>query len=49
MISVHLPQKKLKMGLFENIPTILHDGVSTTFGTLSNFALDVGTSVISPQ
>jgi len=39
----------LKSGLFENIPTIMHNDVSTTFGTLSHLALDVGTSVISPQ
>ena len=43
------PKTNLKMGLFENIPTIMHNDVSTTFGTLSHLALDVGTAVISPQ
>ena len=43
------PKTNLKMGLFENIPTIMHNDVSTTFGTLSHLALDVGAAVISPQ
>lgn len=43
------PKTNLKMGLFENIPTMIHNDMSTTFGTLSHLALDVGTAVISPQ
>ena len=43
------PKTNLNMGLFENIPTIMHNDVSTTFGTLSHLALDVGAAVISPH
>ena len=39
----------LKMGFFENVPTLMNNDVSATFGTLSHLALDIGTSVISPQ
>ena len=39
----------LKMGLFENIPTIMNSDMSTTFGTLSHLALDVGTAAINPE
>ena len=43
------PKTNLKMGLFENIPAMMNNDVSATFGTLSHLALDVGTAVISPQ
>ena len=43
------PKTNLKMGLFENIPTIMDNDMSATFGTLSHLALDVGTAVINPQ
>ena len=39
----------LKMGFLENVPTLMNNDVSATFGTLSHLALDIGTSVISPQ
>jgi len=43
------PKTNLRMGLFENIPAIMNNDVSTTFGTLSHLALDVGTAVINPE
>ena len=38
----------LKMGLFENMPTIIDNDASSTFGALSHLILDVGTKVIDP-
>ena len=40
---------KLKMGIFENIPTIMDSDASTTFQTLGHLVLDVGTEVIDPE
>ena len=37
------------MGLFEKNPAIMHDNVSTAFGTLSHLVLDVDTALLSPQ
>ena len=39
----------LKMGLVENIPTIMDNDISTIFRTLSDLALDIGTAVVSPE
>ena len=37
------------MGLFENIPAIIHDDVPAMFGTLSHLSLGNGTAVENPQ
>ena len=49
--AFHTPSSRtnLKMGFLENVPTLMNNDVSATFGTLSHLALDIGTSVISPQ
>ena len=43
------PKTYLKMELFENMPAIKHDDVSTALGTSHHLSLDIGTAVISPQ